>query len=137
MSYQGGAAAPPVEHCSFAGRGCEATFRDTGKWARIRAADDGWFFSRQEDTIYCPAHVPDWVPAWRSRQARRVDVTAVKVAARARCESCSFDEQADGDSDEATGMVRQAAREHAASSGHVVSMTTGRRYTYTPARANS
>lgn len=136
MTYQGGTAAPPVQACAWADRGCEAVFRDTGKWAHMRASDDGWFFSRQEDAAYCPEHNPPWVADWRARQARRVDVEAVRVAARARCESCSFDLSADGDSEEATGMVRVEAREHAGSSGHVVTMTTGRRYTYTPAHAN-
>jgi hypothetical protein len=141
MTYQGGAAAPPVTACSWADRGCEATFRDSGKWARMRAADDGWFFTRPDHPdgpqVFCPEHNPPWVAAWRARQKNRVDVEAVKVAARARCGSCSFDLQADGDSEEDTGMVRVEAREHAATPGHVVTVTTGRRYTYARAHADS
>lgn len=50
--------------------GCEASFR-SNKWEKVRASDQGWFFSFRDETSWCPEHVPDWVPAWREgRKAR-------------------------------------------------------------------
>lgn len=43
---------------------CTAEIPDH-KWGQIRA--EGWF--RQRDgTVWCPLHVPDWVPQWRARR---------------------------------------------------------------------
>lgn len=36
-------------------------------WGRTKAYSEGWF-EQKDGTIWCPAHVPDWVDAWRARQ---------------------------------------------------------------------
>jgi hypothetical protein len=64
------AAAYPVHCARAADLGCLAT-RPGGKFAAIAAHDAGWFSSRRDDLEYCPEHVPDWVPAWRARQAAK------------------------------------------------------------------
>lgn len=33
----------------------------------MRATREGWFITR-EGIAHCPAHIPDWVPAWRERK---------------------------------------------------------------------
>ena len=43
---------------------CEASIPDHA-WGRIKASD--WFFSK-DGKSYCPAHVPEWVEAWRERK---------------------------------------------------------------------
>lgn len=40
------------------------------KWAKIRAQDDGWFLKKGGE-VYCPAHIPEWVDAWRDRKDRK------------------------------------------------------------------
>jgi len=42
-------------------------------WAKVRASDKGWFFQK-DGTIWCPEHVPEWVPAWRAEKKRKVDL---------------------------------------------------------------
>lgn len=54
--------------CAKALEGCTAQFPGS-KHAAIKAHAGGWFFSRQDDLVYCPAHVPEWVSAWRARKA--------------------------------------------------------------------
>lgn len=54
--------------CAKAAEGCAALFPGS-KHAAVRAHEAGWFFSRREELVYCPEHVPGWVPAWRARQA--------------------------------------------------------------------
>lgn len=50
--------------------GCEATFKNH-RWGRIKA--QGWFSYRDGSGVFCPEHVPDWVPSWReSRNPRNV-----------------------------------------------------------------
>jgi len=56
------------EHCAKRDEGCQAQIPGS-RWARIKAQEDGWFFSKQDDLAYCPAHVPDWVAGWRARRA--------------------------------------------------------------------
>lgn len=56
--------------CAKATDGCTAQFPGS-KHDAVRAHEAGWFFSRREGLAYCPEHVPDWVPAWRARQARK------------------------------------------------------------------
>lgn len=36
------------------------------RWGKTKAV--GWFFSREDDKAYCPAHVPEWVEAWRKKR---------------------------------------------------------------------
>lgn len=40
------------------------------KWARIRAAQDGWLFMK-DGRAYCPGHLPAWVMQWRKRKQER------------------------------------------------------------------
>lgn len=40
---------------------CEATVKDN-KWAKIKAWDLGWYFFRDTDEAFCPAHRPEWAP---------------------------------------------------------------------------
>ncbi len=44
--------------------GCSLSFPGS-KHGKIRAQREGWFFSR-DNIAYCPAHVPEWVAAWRA-----------------------------------------------------------------------
>lgn len=54
---------------------CPNSFKDTGKWSRIRAQDDGWFFQKN-GVIWCPDHWPLWVVIWRRNKKieRRADI---------------------------------------------------------------
>jgi hypothetical protein len=97
------------------------------KFSVIRASEAGWFFSREEEAAYCPAHVPDWVPAWRAKQAARkfrVQGTQAKLPATARCQGCeAFAEvEEDRDSDEKMTALRARAFEHAKQTGHTVTV---------------
>jgi hypothetical protein len=40
-------------------------------WSKIRAQATGWFFSRDGQFAWCPAHNPPWVTAWREKQAAK------------------------------------------------------------------
>jgi len=46
--------------------GCTAEFPDHA-WGAIKANGEGWFMSKDGVQAWCPAHVPDWVPAWGFR----------------------------------------------------------------------
>lgn len=52
--------------------GCPDSFPGS-KFDTMRASREGWFFPRDRDDGrgWCPAHLPDWVPAWRAKQAAR------------------------------------------------------------------
>lgn len=39
------------------------------RWGQIKA--EGWFFSKDGVTRYCPDHIPDWVEAWREKQRKK------------------------------------------------------------------
>jgi hypothetical protein len=54
-------------HCAERENGCPAEILGD-KHSKIRAQERGWFFSRKEERVYCPAHVPDWVAGWRERR---------------------------------------------------------------------
>ena len=58
-----------TRHCAKAPDGCPVTFWDSGQWSRTKAHNEGWFFSYRAGDVFCPAHVPEWVPAWRARKA--------------------------------------------------------------------
>lgn len=61
-----------VTHCARAkDLSCTAQFRDSGRWARTRAQEAGWFFPRGEDKAYCPDHHPPWLAAWQARIAAK------------------------------------------------------------------
>lgn len=48
---------------------CDATVKNN-KWARVRAHDQGWFFS-YDGWAACPIHIPAWVSEWRRRKNER------------------------------------------------------------------
>jgi hypothetical protein len=70
--------------CAMKDEGCTAS-HPSGRWGNQKAADEGWFASKAEGVSYCPLHVPEWVPAWRAKQAARreaghvVTVTADRI----------------------------------------------------------
>ena len=57
----------PLKEC--AEPGCTETFKDH-RWGHGKAQGQGWFLQR-DDTAWCPQHNPDWVAAWRLKQALR------------------------------------------------------------------
>lgn len=69
MSY---ASDYPVHCARQADLGCAESFPGS-RHDQIRAQEQGWFFSRKTGEAFCPAHEPDWVPAWRERKAARAD----------------------------------------------------------------
>ena len=85
----------PYVHC--AGKdgmgGCDAKIKDHA-WGHIKA--DDWFFSKQTGNLFCPEHIPDWVPAWRARKkagcphyrVRKYDEEDGEVY---RCERCQVE----------------------------------------------
>jgi len=56
---------PTPKRCAH--EGCDAEIKGHA-WAVIKAED--WFFQK-DGTSWCPDHLPDWVPAWRARQAAK------------------------------------------------------------------
>jgi hypothetical protein len=51
--------------------GCPASFPGS-KHDTMKASREGWFFPKdQQGRGWCPAHLPDWVPAWRARRAAK------------------------------------------------------------------
>lgn len=55
---------------------CERGIRDH-RWARIKAADEGWFFQKDGST-WCPDHNPPWVAGWRARKLERPNLSEVQ-----------------------------------------------------------
>lgn len=48
------------------GGGCEKFFVPS-RWGNQAAQNKGWFLQRNGQ-VWCPDHVPDWVPAWRLKK---------------------------------------------------------------------
>lgn len=127
MSYGG------VVHCARSGDlGCKAQHAGD-KFSAIRAADAGWFRSRQAEEEFCPEHVPDWVPAWRARRRqakRKVRSSFEKKPVSVACEGChEFTESLDIPDDERKAAellraMRVRAHDHAHKTGHTVNVTT-------------
>lgn len=46
--------------------GCEVKIKNH-YWGRVKS--NGWFHQKSGES-WCPAHVPDWVEAWRAKSAR-------------------------------------------------------------------
>jgi len=46
---------------------CAASFTDHN-WGKKQADREGWFMQK-DGTSWCPDHVPEWVEAWRNRNA--------------------------------------------------------------------
>jgi hypothetical protein len=57
----------PVIRCASARPCCHNHIVDN-KFARIRAGEAGWFFSRRTGKAFCPEHVPEWVKPWRGKK---------------------------------------------------------------------
>jgi hypothetical protein len=57
----------PVHCARQVDLGCPAEFPGS-KFDAIQAGALGWFFSRDTEDAFCPAHVPDWVEKWRARK---------------------------------------------------------------------
>jgi hypothetical protein len=62
------AAGNPVYCARKTDLGCTATHPGS-KHDAIKAQQGGWFNSKKTGVSFCPAHVPDWVAAWRAKQA--------------------------------------------------------------------
>lgn len=117
--------------------GCRAS-TPGGKFNIIRAAEAGWFFSRQDECAYCPAHVPDWVPAWREKQAARrfpVTKTRVKLPATSACRECAFAETEPArDDDEKMRALQYRAYAHGEQTGHALVVTASQTLTIEPVK---
>jgi hypothetical protein len=112
---------------------CTASFPGS-KWAAVKAGSEGWFFSRAEDKAYCPAHEPDWVPAWRARRGQaRVTTGFEREPALAVCRTCVWSEEAVSIEDLDYQALRERAFGHA-KTGHLVTVTTRQVLTLTPER---
>lgn len=48
-------------------RPCQKTYPEH-RWGKIRAAEEGWFISR-DGVPWCPEHKPPWVDDWRAKKA--------------------------------------------------------------------
>lgn len=112
--------------------GCPAS-HPSGRWGSQKAANEGWFASRQDELSYCPEHVPDWVPAWRAQQAaKKYEVmSGVSVApAVLACAEGDLDETTDTEPAEDTvKALRARAFEHGRQTGHTVTVFTARTLT--------
>lgn len=97
------------------------------------AADKaGWFHSKAEECAWCPEHVPDWVPAWRAKQAARlhkVKGSFVKLPAVLACTRCDLARTEYSEDPDALRALRDVAFEHGRQSGHKVTVTTTQEFT--------
>lgn len=57
---------PHIGDKQCSAEGCEESYRDHG-WRATKAHKDGWFLAK-DGSSFCPAHVPEWVAAWRRRK---------------------------------------------------------------------
>jgi hypothetical protein len=106
--------------------GCTA-FHPGSRFDAMKADRAGWFHSKAEGTAYCPAHIPDWVPAWRERQAARkfeITDTYYKLPATLQCQGCTglTDTEENRDDEAAMKALRARGFEHARLTGHTVSI---------------
>ena len=123
--------------CAHRVQGCAAS-HPSSKWGAMKADREGWFHSREEEAAYCPEHVPDWVPAWREKQAAlkfKVDSTYVRLPATLQCQGCSLvDTAEDPDNDEQVKDLRARGFEHAKKTGHLVVIGTAQVLTIEPVK---
>jgi hypothetical protein len=111
--------------CARRDDGCTAS-HPSGKWGTMAADKAGWFHSKAEECAWCPEHLPDWVPAWRAKQAARlhkVKGSFTRMPAVLHC--------AEGDPD-VLRALRDVAFEHGRQSGHKVTVTTTQELTVEP-----
>lgn len=81
---------------------CEA-FAPPHKFGQIRAVEEGWFFGRDNETVFCPNHLPSWVGPWRKRRAeanakRDADAALPRIKApQLHPRRCESDEQVENE----------------------------------------
>jgi hypothetical protein len=119
-----------VEHPVYCARredlGCKAE-HPRSKWDSMKADREGWFHSKAEGLAHCPAHLPDWVPAWREKQARNryaVKSTFTRLPSVLKCAGCEMGWPEESGDPEALKALRAAAFQHARETGHAVTVTT-------------
>jgi hypothetical protein len=127
-----------AEHPVYCARredaGCQAS-HPRSRFDAIKATEQGWFHSHAEGLAYCPGHVPEWVPAWREKQAARrfeVEGTFTRLSAVLQCHGCRLAETASGDDPEAVKVLRAAAFEHGRRTGHRVTVTAAQELAVEP-----
>jgi hypothetical protein len=121
-------------HCARQGDlGCKAEHPGS-RWDAMKADREGWFHSKTEGA-FCPAHVPDWVPAWRERQAaklHKVKKSFTKLPAVVKCAGCVLHRTEQGEDPEVLTELRDLAWQHARETGHSVTVTTTQELTVEP-----
>jgi hypothetical protein len=93
----------------------------------MKADGEGWFHSKAEEQAYCPAHVPEWVPAWRAkREARlhRAEGTFTKLPAVLRCTGCALELAEPSEDPDLLRALRAVAFTHVKETGHRAVVTT-------------
>lgn len=106
--------------------GCQASHPGS-RFDAIRAGEQGWFHSKAEAVAFCPAHVPEWVPAWRAKQEacqHKVKVSFSKRPAVLKCAGGDLEQAEESDDPDVLRGLRAAAFAHARESGHTVTVTT-------------
>jgi hypothetical protein len=122
--------------CARADLGCTAS-HPSGKWGVMRADKDGWFHSKAEGA-FCPAHVPDWVPAWREKQAaklHKVRKSFTKQPTVVKCEGCRLNVTEPGEDPDFLADMREMAYQHSRQTGHKITVTTTQELTVEPVDA--
>jgi hypothetical protein len=97
------------------------------RWDAMKADKAGWFHSRAEECAWCPKHVPDWVPAWRAKQAARlhaVKKSFTKLPAVLRCGGCKLARTENSEDPDVLAELRDIAWQHGRETGHKVTVVT-------------
>jgi hypothetical protein len=114
--------------------GCQASHPGS-RWDSMKADKAGWFHSRAEECAWCPEHVPDWVPAWRARQAARlykVRGSFARLPAVLKCTGCKLEATEESEDPDLLRALRDAAFEHGKQTGHRVIVTTAQELAVVP-----
>lgn len=123
MSY---ASEHPVYCARKADLGCTASHPNS-RFDAIKANEAGWFHSKVGAESWCPEHVPDWVPAWRERQAARqheVKGSFTRLPAVLKCAGCKLEMTEESEDPDLLRALRAVAFEHGKQTGHRVAVTT-------------
>jgi hypothetical protein len=129
------AAEHPVPCARHGDLGCKAS-HPSSRWDAMKADRDGWFHSYQEECAYCPAHVPEWVPAWRAKRAaalHKVRKSVTGLPSEVRCSGCDLSLSEKPVDADAEAELRDLVWQHARSTGHKITLTTTREMTVEPA----
>jgi hypothetical protein len=97
------------------------------RWDAMAADRKGWFHSKAEECAWCPDHVPDWVPAWREKQAVRrhkVKGSFTRLPAELKCAGCKLVVSEECEDPDKLRALRDVAFEHGRATGHTVTVTT-------------